>query len=62
VSVWEKFAKEDRHENLEGVWPTRYRSLMACAGTVQAEDISGPIPTTVTIYENSRLVGDVTVS
>jgi len=34
--------------------------LMVCAGTVHAEDISGPITTTVTIYENSRLVDDVT--
>ncbi|HEX9781705.1 MAG TPA: right-handed parallel beta-helix repeat-containing protein [Opitutaceae bacterium] len=35
-------------------------SLLLCPGMAQAEDISGPITTTVTIYENSRLVGDVT--
>lgn len=35
-------------------------SLLLCPGMAQAEDISGTITTTVTIYENSRLVGDVT--
>jgi len=34
--------------------------LVVCAGTAQAEDISGPIAFTRTIFEDSRLVGDVT--
>jgi hypothetical protein len=40
------------------------RSLLAalvfCAGSTYATDISGTITTTVTIMDNSRLVGDVT--
>lgn len=34
--------------------------LLAGAGTARAEDISGPIAVTKTIFEDSQLVGDVT--
>lgn len=34
--------------------------LLLCTGKAQAEDISGSITTTLTIVEDSRLVGDVT--
>jgi hypothetical protein len=34
--------------------------VLLSAGTALAEDISGPITTTRTIRENSRLIGDVT--
>lgn len=35
-------------------------ALFACAGIASAADISGSISTTLTVTENSRLVGDVT--
>lgn len=35
-------------------------ALFVCAGRVQATDISGTISTTLTIFEDSQLVGDVT--
>jgi hypothetical protein len=35
-------------------------ALLACAGSASATDISGTITTTLTITENSKLVGDVT--
>ncbi len=35
-------------------------ALFMCAGSARATDISGTITTTLTILENSRLVGDVT--
>jgi hypothetical protein len=35
-------------------------ALLACAGTASATDIGGTIATTLTIMDNSRLVGDVT--
>lgn len=35
-------------------------ALLVCAGRVQATDISGNINSTLTIFEDSRLVGDVT--
>lgn len=41
-------------------FPLLLCGLLLCPGMAQAEDISGTITTTVTIYENSRLVGDVT--
>ena len=34
--------------------------LLGGAGRAEADDISGTITTTLTIYRNSRLVGDVT--
>jgi hypothetical protein len=34
--------------------------MSLCAGFANAADISGAISTTLTIFENSRLVGDVT--
>src|SRR5579863_2626382 len=34
--------------------------LLVCAGGAHAADISGTIGTTLTIMDNSRLVGDVT--
>ena len=34
--------------------------LLVCAGMAKAEDISGVIASTKTIYEDSQLVGDVT--
>ena len=33
---------------------------LSCTGKAQAEDISGTITVTKTIFEDSRLVGDVT--
>jgi hypothetical protein len=36
--------------------------LLACAGSTQATDISGDITTTLTITDDSKLVGDVTCS
>src|SRR6267142_5988410 len=42
-------------------WPGLVGSvLLLSIGVASAEDISGPISTTRTIRENSRLVGDVT--
>ena len=35
-------------------------ALFLCAGSARATDISGTIATTLTIMENSKLVGDVT--
>jgi hypothetical protein len=35
-------------------------AVFTCAGTAHATDISGTIATTLTIMDNSRLVGDVT--
>jgi hypothetical protein len=35
-------------------------AALACTGTTYATDISGAIATTLTIMDNSRLVGDVT--
>jgi len=35
-------------------------AVLACSGTSYATDISGTITTTLTIMDNSRLVGDVT--
>jgi hypothetical protein len=35
-------------------------ALVACAGTAYAIDISGTVSSTLTIMDNSRLVGDVT--
>jgi hypothetical protein len=37
-----------------------FLALFACAVTANATDISGTIGTTLTIMDNSRLVGDVT--
>src|SRR5436853_7464959 len=35
-------------------------ALLLCAGRTHATEISGTISTTLTIYDNSELVGDVT--
>ncbi len=35
-------------------------ALFLCAGRAEATDISGPISSTLTIFEDSQLVGDVT--
>ena len=41
-------------------WASAFLAMFFCAGFANAADISGPVSTTLTILENSRLVGDVT--
>jgi hypothetical protein len=45
---------------LKLLWFAFLSPLLACTGTAYATDISGTIATTLTIMDNSRLVGDVT--
>jgi hypothetical protein len=42
------------------VWCATFVMLIVCAGSALATDISGPITTTLTILDDSKLVGDVT--
>jgi len=41
-------------------WSSAFLATFLCAGFANAADISGTVSTTLTILENSRLVGDVT--
>lgn len=41
-------------------WCSAFLAAVLCAATISAADISGTISSTLTIIDNSRLVGDVT--